>query len=151
MIIKIGIIFHKIFQYLPITIRKWVVISLYPFSQPIIKNFCLQSISCWKVSGYKWWISIRSKRKDFQMRELWWCFCFEGFSIETRKIFWWGHSTMYSNLRMTFLLSKVVKTKHNAKRKSITPTTKKIERQFADTCQSAILNLAHLKYILFRM
>jgi len=84
------------------------------------------------------------------MRELWWCFCFEGFSIKTRKIFWWGHSTLYSNLRMTFLLSRWVKTKHNAKGKCITSTINKIKGQFTDTCQSAILNLAHLKYILFR-
>ena len=51
---------------------------------------------------------------------------------------------------MTFLLSIVVKTKHNSKGKCITSTTIKIERQFTDTWQSAILNLAHLEHILFR-
>ena len=55
---------------------------------------------------------------------------------------------MYSNLRMTCLLSRSIETKHYAKGKGITSTTFKIKRQFTDTCQSAILNLAHLKYML---
>jgi len=50
---------------------------------------------------------------------------------------------------MTISVSREGKTKHDSKGKGITSTQIKIERQFANTCQSAILNFAHLKYILF--
>ena len=140
--------FQKVVRYIPITIRKWVFSSFFPISRLIIENFGLKSICRRAMSSNEWWVTVRSKCHYVLMKELCWCFCFEGFSIKTRKKVWWGHSTMYSNLRMTCLLSRSIETKHYAKGKGITSTTFKIKRQFTDTCQSAILNLAHLKYML---
>ena len=85
---KILITFHKIFRYTPITIGKWEATSMFPFFRSIIQNFGPQSIcSMWRaMSGNKWWVPVRSKRRDVCMRKFGWCFCFEGFTIKTRKI-----------------------------------------------------------------
>ena len=64
------------------------------------------------------------------------------------KDFWLGQFSFYWNLRMTFLCCCIGKTKHNTEGEGITSTTIKIERQLANTCQSAIFNLAHLKNFL---
>jgi len=89
---NILIPFYKIVQYLPITIGKWVVSSTFPNSRFIIQNFRAQSIfpdgsGYMMMSGYKWWVPVRSKRKDVLMRGIGWCFFFEVFSIKTRIIF----------------------------------------------------------------
>ena len=70
---------------IPIAIRKWVIGKLWPFLCFKIKNFGLQSISARFLTGNKWWVLVRSKRKDISMGEFRWWFCFEGFSIKTKK------------------------------------------------------------------
>ena len=60
----------------------------------------------------------------------------------------WSQFTFNLNSRMTILCGCIGKTKHNSKGKGITSTAIKIKRQLANTCQSAIFNLAHLKNIL---
>ena len=117
---------------LPISIREWVISQWFPFFWIIVQNFSLQSIyrrevSAAGVSGYKWWVSIRSKRPDIIMRELWWWFRFEGSSIKTRKLFI-RSINFYLNLRMTFLVSISWKAKHDSKWERVTSTIKIVER-----------------------
>ena len=73
--------------YIPIAIRKWVIGQLCPFLCFQIKNFGLQSISARIMTGNKWWVPVRSKCQHIVMWEFGWRFCFEGFSIKTKKIF----------------------------------------------------------------
>ena len=83
---KIVIELSTLKIYIPIAIRKWVIGQLWPLLCFKIKNFGLQSISARLLTRNKWWVLVRSKRKDIGMGELWWWFFFEGFSIKTEKI-----------------------------------------------------------------
>jgi len=86
---KIVIELSTLKIYIPIAIWKWIIGQLYPFLCFHMKNFGLQSIIVRRLTGYKWWVLVRSKRIDIFMGEFWWWFCFEGFSIETKKSTRW--------------------------------------------------------------
>ena len=81
--------------YIPTSFWEWVVISLDPCTWCIIKYFGFHAINWWvqrgassKTSGYKWWVSVWSKRHGEIMCKRCQWFVFECFTIPTRKMIW---------------------------------------------------------------
>ena len=76
-------------QHLPIIFREWVIFNLNPCPWCIIKNFGFYTLEALPniTSGYKWWVSVWSKRLDEIMCKSCWCFSLESFSIPTKSDF----------------------------------------------------------------
>ena len=96
--------------FIPITVRKWVIICFNPCAGFTIKYFSFQII---------WTIGSRGERRIFVIGQLhdvsmwkgWWCFRLEGFAIKTRKLIWkWIINSWYNNLRTAFTIGFSIKT-----------------------------------------
>ena len=72
------------FNYLHVSIRKWIVFCFIPLLGIIIKNLSLEPIRVSIIASNEWRIAIRSQSKHRPMRKLRQWFSFEAGSIESK-------------------------------------------------------------------